>query len=577
MNPFKRALKWCLRILISFLVITALLASWSMIQEKFKAYYGAQSEITLLKIGKQELEKTKDSQESVAVRLIDSLKQASADQLLWQIRTIESDIQKKEAAQASAYDKTVAILKGDTEYLKGDVELMVLKKLVEHLQKIHANIITIQVKESAIAKLESLRLEHVAAYEALTQKEKEWEKVRNENPREIFGIHFNDPRVIPFSPEWKQFKKLEKEYNDLFNANQAASENFKHQQDFLNSIKIAEIERFKIPDELYEKVLQPLNKKIEKLEEVLQNTWVNHFAGPVSAAIPVAIAILISAMLAPIAIKAFLYYCIAPLVSKRRAICLMPGGTGNFYSKTSNGEARESLGSISAVSQEIFLDEDHELLIHPEYLQSTSPSGKKDTKMLLNWWMPLTSLLAGLIALTRIRGTSHASYVVSSTKDPLSEVAVIEIPAGSAVVIQPHNLVGIIQRKDSPVKIKRRWQLHRLNAWLTLQIRYFVFHGPTTLIIKGCRGVRVGRAENGRSINQAAMIGFSANLVYAPRRCDTFVPYLRGKQELFNDNFSGESGYYIYEEMPHYGAKSSILFGRGLEGLLDTALKIFGI
>lgn len=73
------------------------------------------------------------------------------------------------------------------------------------------------------------------------------------------------------------------------------------------------------------------------------------------------------------------------------------------------------------------------------------------------------------------------------------------------------------------------------------------------------------------------MIGFSANLMYAPKRCDTFVPYLRGQQELFNDHFFGESGYYIYEEMPNEGKKSNLLFGRGLEGLLDTFMRIFGI
>lgn len=52
------------------------------------------------------------------------------------------------------------------------------------------------------------------------------------------------------------------------------------------------------------------------------------------------------------------------------------------------------------------------------------------------------------------------------------------------------------------------------------------------LIIKGCRGVRMERAGEERSINQAATIGFSANLVYAPSRCDTFVPYLLEASKL---------------------------------------------
>ncbi len=49
-----------------------------------------------------------------------------------------------------------------------------------------------------------------------------------------------------------------------------------------------------------------------------------------------------------------------------------------------------------------------------------------------------------------------------------------------------------------------------------------------------------------------------------------------GKQELFNDSFAGGDGFYVYEEMPHGRAKTGI-FGRGIEGLTDSVLKVFGI
>ena len=49
-----------------------------------------------------------------------------------------------------------------------------------------------------------------------------------------------------------------------------------------------------------------------------------------------------------------------------------------------------------------------------------------------------------------------------------------------------------------------------------------------------------------------------------------------GKQELFNDNFAGGPGYYVYEEMPHFGKKTGIA-GRGIEGVFDSVLKVFGI
>jgi len=79
-----------------------------------------------------------------------------------------------------------------------------------------------------------------------------------------------------------------------------------------------------------------------------------------------------------------------------------------------------------------------------------------------------------------------------------------------------------------------------------------------------------------RLINQAATLGFSANLEYRTIRCETFVPYLRGQEELFNDLFAGGPGWFIYEEMPGQDRRAG-LTGRGLEGLTDAFLKAFGI
>jgi hypothetical protein len=181
-----------------------------------------------------------------------------------------------------------------------------------------------------------------------------------------------------------------------------------------------------------------------------------------------------------------------------------------------------------------------------------------------------------MVALTRIRTDNTEMVVVSSQNDPLSELGVIGLPEGSAVVLQPRSLVGVMHSKDLPIKITRHWRIFSLHAWLTLQLRYLVFHGPAELIIKGCRGIRIERAGIGRRISQAATIGFSANLQYSTTRSETFFPYLISKQELFNDGFTGDSGFYVYEEMPQLGRKSGIA-GRGLDGAIDALLKVFGI
>jgi hypothetical protein len=118
--------------------------------------------------------------------------------------------------------------------------------------------------------------------------------------------------------------------------------------------------------------------------------------------------------------------------------------------------------------------------------------------------------------------------------------------------------------------------LGSLHAWLTLQLRYLVFRGPVTLIVKGCRGVKVEAAGRGRSISQRATLGFSANVAYSTIRSETFFPYLMSKQSLFHDHFEGDLGFYLYEETPRGGKKSGSV-ERGFEGMTDAVLKVFGI
>ena len=155
------------------------------------------------------------------------------------------------------------------------------------------------------------------------------------------------------------------------------------------------------------------------------------------------------------------------------------------------------------------------------------------------------------------------------------EVGIIELPEGAAFVCQARSLAGVIQRQGRPVRITRHWRLNSLQSWLTLQLRFLVFHGPGQLVLKGCRGIRVESAKRGRLINQAATLGFSANLDYANTRCETFMSYWVGKQDLFNDLFTGEAGVYVYEETPN--AMRSAGIGRFLQGFSDAILKGFGV
>lgn len=290
----------------------------------------------------------------------------------------------------------------------------------------------------------------------------------------------------------------------------------------------------------------------------------------VRAQLPSALWILAGVMLAPMLVKAFFYFVLAPLAQALRPIRILPDDRAH--------EIPPPLRSAVSLSVEVAPGE--EILVHPDFVQSSSLPARKQTQWFLNARLPLSSLAAGLFALTRIRpeGAEPTRVVVSSQNDPLGEIGLIELPAGAAMVVQPRSLAGVVKPVGVPVRITRHWRLGSLHAWLTLQLRYLVFHGPCRLILKGCRGVRAEQPEPGRPrlINQSATLAFSANLEYRNTRCETFVSYLRGKEDLFNDLFAGGPGWFVYEELPAAGRRGG-LGGRGLEGVADAVLKAFGI
>ena len=286
----------------------------------------------------------------------------------------------------------------------------------------------------------------------------------------------------------------------------------------------------------------------------------------VKSKLPIALVILAGILLLPAIIKTILYFGVAPLAggSRRCASCRTPNAPP--FPKPPRSE----------VSAALEIAPGDELLVQPDFLQSSSQPAIKRTRWFLNPRLPFASLASGMFALTSVRpeGETTTRAVVSSQRDPFSEIGVIEIPAGAAMVIQPRSLAAVVKPAGQPTHITRHWRLGSLHAWITLQLRYLVFHGPCRLLLKGSRGVRAEAPLPGqpRLINQAATLGFSANLDYRTIRCETFVPYLRGQEELFNDLFAGGPGWFIYEEMPAQDRRGG-LAGRGLEGLFDASSK----
>jgi hypothetical protein len=275
--------------------------------------------------------------------------------------------------------------------------------------------------------------------------------------------------------------------------------------------------------------------------------------------------LLLAIILTPFAIRTLFYWVLAPLAMLQRPIQLLE-----------NAAPIPLPTERSAVSKPISLRQGEELLVRQGFEQTVSLAGVKATQWLLDTRHPFSSLVSGLYFLTRIRAGPGDIITVSATEDPFAEVALLTLPAGAAAVLQPRAIAGVVQPIASPLRITSHWRLGTLNAWLTWQLRFLVFHGPAAIILTGGRGVRIEPALAGRSIGQDQLIGFSAGIAYSTGRTETFVPYLFGRESLLKDRIAAGSGVLIAEEAPMAGrARKGIR--HGLEGATDALLKVFGI
>lgn len=275
---------------------------------------------------------------------------------------------------------------------------------------------------------------------------------------------------------------------------------------------------------------------------------------------------LILILATPYLIRILFWTVLAPLAERRPAIRLaVPGGGG-----TGIPGAEPSTTSVP-----VRLGAGEELLVRQAYLQTTSHVGAKATQWLLDWRHPLASWVSGLTFLTRIQGAGEVT-TVSAVRDPFAEVTMLTLPEGASCVLQPRALAAVVQPSARPLRITSHWRLGSINAWLTMQLRYLVFHGPCRLVVKGGRGVRVERAERGRVFGQAQLVGFSADLAYSVSRTETFWPYFFGYEQLFKDKVEAGAGVLVIEEAPMAG-RASGKAGRGLEDAFDVVTKAFGI
>jgi len=268
--------------------------------------------------------------------------------------------------------------------------------------------------------------------------------------------------------------------------------------------------------------------------------------------------------LLPLAIRLLCWFVLAPIAERWPPLRFAPEGAPT---------PAIPLAAPSAISLALTLGAGEEALVRQDFLQSTSLSGTKRTRWLLDPAHPVTSLTSGMRFLTAVAGAGER-VTVSAVKDPFAELAILTLPAGTAAVVRPSALAALVQAEGAPTRITAHWRLFSLPALLTLQWRYLAFHGPVRLVLKGGRGVRIEPAERGRILGQGQVIGFSADCTYSVIRTETFWPYFLGRESLLKDRIAEGRGVVLLEEAPLAG-RSGIR--RGLEGTFDALLKLAGI
>ena len=287
---------------------------------------------------------------------------------------------------------------------------------------------------------------------------------------------------------------------------------------------------------------------------------------PLNSILLSAFYVLIGIILMPFFIRTMFYFVLAPIAERRASINI---------SVPNSGIVPIPLADASRVSLSVILKKNEELLVRQDYLQTSSLGGKKQTRWMLDYRHFFSSLASGLVFLTRIQGEGETT-TVSAVRDPFAELTEVILPQGAACVLHPRALVAVVHPTGQPIQITSHWRLFALNAWLTMQLRFLVFHGPGRLIVKGGRGIRVERAERGRIFGQDQLVGFSADLAYSVTRAETFAPYLFGREQLYKDKVEQGSGILIIEEAPQSSREGGGV-RQGLEGVFDAGMKAFGV
>lgn len=148
--------------------------------------------------------------------------------------------------------------------------------------------------------------------------------------------------------------------DDLYPRNKRAFEAYVNQKQAIDAIRRSGALVRQARDQIAS-VLQPLNQEIGAREQSYRQNGVALLVDSAHKVLPTAIALLLGIMVTPVAIKAFFYFLIAPIASRRAAITLLPDVCGDIEGVTDCMTSDADRLKASAVSQPITIHANQEL------------------------------------------------------------------------------------------------------------------------------------------------------------------------------------------------------------------------
>lgn len=163
--------------------------------------------------------------------------------------------------------------------------------------------------------------------------------------------------------------------------------------------------------------------------------------------------------------------------------------------------------------------------------------GHVRSRLLYDWSSPFISFAAGLYGLSRITGDDEGTEATLAVPDdPDAYLMRIDFTDHPGVVMHPRHVVGVIGTPE--LTTRWRWGIQAFATW---QVRYILFGGTGSLIVRGSGDVVATRpGDRSTRMEQHLMMGFDSRLTVGVNRTEVFLPYLWGRTPLVDDEFTGD-------------------------------------